>query len=336
MGGCVIRSGPQRPGQRLRDLEGQLYGWPNRGDSPFQPSPICSLDCNCPGLTNLLPWVALTAPAKGTVFTAATNITVAADTFDPDGFVERVEVFAVSGTALTNRLAILTVPPFVTNLANVPQGVQRLFAIATDNAGATATSALLPVQLPTTSMSWSPLYSNALTGLIELPAQYKNSSSFTLKGLRVVVTNLPPGVQVVNQSGETNGLPYIQYCFPILPGELMRFTIELNTAAGTTDFQPRPLVVLVFSEPPAAPAGELIPVAAWERAANSNFLLQFDTAAERTYWVQFTDDLVDWKTSSQPVAGDGGRARWLDNGPPRTDRWPPNQPQRFYRVVEAR
>jgi alpha-tubulin suppressor-like RCC1 family protein len=318
------------------DLEGLAYVWPNWTATPFQPAPICSLDNNCPGLTNLPPWVALTAPTNGTTFTAATNITVAADTFDPDGFVERVELFAVSTTAVTNRLAILSVPPFITNLANAPAAVGSLFAIATDNAGATTTSALLPVRLPTTSMSWSPLYSNALTGLIELPAQYQNRSTFTLNGLRVVVTNLPPGVQVVNQTGETNGLPYIQYCFPIPPNEVMKFTIELNTAAGTTTFEPRPLVQFVFSEPPPAPVGELISIAAWQRAANSSFLLQFDTVQDRNYWVQFSDDLLNWKTSPQPVAGNGGPARWLDNGPPRTDRWPRNQPQRFYRVVEAR
>ena len=42
-----------------------------------------------------------------------------------------------------------------------------------------------------------------------------------------------------------------------------------------------------------------------------------------------------WKTVGLPVIGVGSRLEWLDNGPPRTDTAPTNQPARFYRVLHS-
>ena len=69
--------------------------------------------------------------------------------------------------------------------------------------------------------------------------------------------------------------------------------------------------------------------------ADGTFQLQFTTGCGGTYYVQYSDDLLLWKTSAQPVAGNGALAQWVDSGPPSTDSLPSSQVVRFYRVVRT-
>jgi hypothetical protein len=79
--------------------------------------------------------------------------------------------------------------------------------------------------------------------------------------------------------------------------------------------------MVVFSRTPAV----LLP--------DGRFKLAFHTVLNRTYAVQYSDDLVLWKTVSPPVTGTGKVAEWSDGGPPQTDSPPGLTGQRLYRVV---
>jgi plastocyanin len=84
---------------------------------------------------NLPPTVSITNPASGTVFAAPANVTIQASASDSDGTVTNVE-FLVGANVVTNKA---TAPFFgVTN--NLAAGSYTLFAIASDNNGATATN----------------------------------------------------------------------------------------------------------------------------------------------------------------------------------------------------
>jgi hypothetical protein len=85
---------------------------------------------------NAPPAVSIAAPANGAVFTAPASITVRAEATDSDGAIAKVEFF--DGATL---IGSVVTPPFEVTLANAAVGTHALTARATDNQGATATSA---------------------------------------------------------------------------------------------------------------------------------------------------------------------------------------------------
>jgi RHS repeat-associated protein len=86
------------------------------------------------------PAVALTAPANGASFTAPTNIPIAASASDTVGTVTRVDFY--QGTTL---IGSASASPFSFTWANVAAGTYSLTAVATNNAGQTATSAAISI-----------------------------------------------------------------------------------------------------------------------------------------------------------------------------------------------
>lgn len=91
-------------------------------------------------ILNAPPTVAVTAPAANTVVTAPATITISADAADSDGTVAKVEFY--QGTTL---LGSATQAPFAITWANAPAGSHSLTAVATDNRGASTTSAAVPI-----------------------------------------------------------------------------------------------------------------------------------------------------------------------------------------------
>jgi hypothetical protein len=60
--------------------------------------------------------------------------------------------------------------------------------------------------------------------------------------------------------------------------------------------------------------------------------LQFHTDLGWSYRVQYSDDMVNWKTCPEILTGIGGTRSWSDSGPPLTDCPPTEVPSRFYRI----
>jgi len=89
---------------------------------------------------NQAPSVALTSPADGAVLPATESLTLTAVASDPDGTVTQVEFF--DGTML---VATVTTPPYTFTVNNVPAGSYSFTARATDNLGASTTSAAVSV-----------------------------------------------------------------------------------------------------------------------------------------------------------------------------------------------
>jgi len=81
------------------------------------------------------PSVNMVAPFDGQLFWAGTNITLVANATDADGEVVRVDYYAG-----TNLLSSSTAAPFRASWSMVPRGQYTLFAVATDNSGASTIS----------------------------------------------------------------------------------------------------------------------------------------------------------------------------------------------------
>jgi Big-like domain-containing protein len=94
------------------------------------------------GTGNTPPTVKITAPLNGTTFTAPAQIMISADASDADGSIETVEFFQGS-----TKLGEDTSAPYEFAWSNVAAGDYSLTAKATDNAGATSTSAAVGVNV---------------------------------------------------------------------------------------------------------------------------------------------------------------------------------------------
>jgi len=68
------------------------------------------------------------------------------------------------------------------------------------------------------------------------------------------------------------------------------------------------------------------------RHPDGSVVLEFASLADRLYTVEYSSDLIDWKTSIPQVQGNGGVVSWTDSGPPVTDTPPDQRGARFYRV----
>ncbi|MGH8025254.1 MAG: glycosyl hydrolase family 18 protein [Pseudoxanthomonas sp.] len=99
------------------------------------------------GGTNQSPTVSLTSPANNATYTAGASITVSANAADSDGTVAQVQFFRG-----TTSLGIDTSAPYSVSWTNAAAGSYAVKAVATDNAGATGTSALANITVnPVTS-----------------------------------------------------------------------------------------------------------------------------------------------------------------------------------------
>jgi predicted phage tail protein len=85
---------------------------------------------------NAAPTVGLTQPASGATFTPPATVGLAANAADADGTVAKVEFFNGS-----TKLGEDTTAPYTYDWTGVPAGSYSLTARATDNLGATTTSA---------------------------------------------------------------------------------------------------------------------------------------------------------------------------------------------------
>lgn len=100
--------------------------------------------------TNQPPTVSIKEPASGAIFNAPATFTVSATAADSDGTVTKVDFFQDAmpiGTAMS--------PPYSASVANLAAGSYRFTALATDNSGATTTSAAVTI---TVSASQAKVY----------------------------------------------------------------------------------------------------------------------------------------------------------------------------------
>lgn len=120
---------------------------------------------------NQAPTVSLTAPANGASYAAGSNIAVAANAADSDGNVTQVEFFR--GTA---SLGVDTIAPYSVTWNNATTGSHTFKAVATDNGGASTTSATVSITVTGGSSDTTP--PSVPTGLSS-PSQTSNSVSLS-------------------------------------------------------------------------------------------------------------------------------------------------------------
>jgi hypothetical protein len=66
---------------------------------------------------------------------------------------------------------------------------------------------------------------------------------------------------------------------------------------------------------------------------DGSVLVEFNAVAGQMYAVQYSSDMMTWRTAVPAITAPANQVQWIDAGPPKTDSSPASQPQRFYRVV---
>jgi hypothetical protein len=96
--------------------------------------------------SNQSPTISLTAPTDNFTFTVGSNITVSANAADADGSVSKVEFFRGA-----TSLGVDNTAPYSIVWSNAASGSYTLKAVATDNQGASTTSALVNITVGSTT-----------------------------------------------------------------------------------------------------------------------------------------------------------------------------------------
>ena len=155
-------------------------------------------------VNNRNPDVILTSPGSGSQFMAPASIALAATATDVDGSVAKVEFFA--GTA---KIGVATSAPFTATWSNVGVGNYSLTAVATDNLGATMTSATANVSVsampPTVSLtapqsgaSYAPGQAIVLTAAASAPQRSISRVEFYSDGTLIRGTAVTGATSAIN------------------------------------------------------------------------------------------------------------------------------------------
>ncbi len=226
--------------------------------------------------------------------------------------------------------------PFFIVLTNVPVGSYTFSAKATDNLGATGVS--LPVSIsviarpPLTIVS--AMAYNPQTDLFQQTVRVSNPTYSTYDAVRVYVYGLTNNTTVYNASGSTNGVPYVESQAAIPPGGYVDFVIEYWTPLR---IMPNPTLYAEFELTANSSAATLFGfpqhIYLGTMLPDKTFLVEFASATNRVYYVQYSSDLKTWQTAQPAITGNGTWLQWIDNGEPKTQSAPAVTSLRFYRVI---
>ena len=247
-----------------------------------------------------------------------------------------------SGT-LTNGLVSLT-------NANLTVGSHVIQAIFAGNGYYLASTGLVSqtvLSLTNTSEVWTPslVVTNGTwfrqTSLMRQYLILTNVTSQTLTGVRVTVqlsaADLAAHIVLYNASGTNgNGQSYLQYNYPVPPGGTLTLAAEFYSPNRVSTPHPTYTVALVSPVQLTAPAGT--PQSILRNPvvlADGTFLIDFLTVKGASYYILYSQNMVDWNVAQPPVIGTGYDLQWVDDGPPKTMSSPSSVPSRYYKVIKA-
>ncbi len=221
-------------------------------------------------------------------------------------------------------------------LTNLQAGTYTFSARATDGCGNTATSEVVTVTVLTAPpMTVGPVQYDPQTDIFKQRVRFTNPTYSSFDAVRVYISNLTnsPAITVCNASGQTNGIPYVQTQGAVPPGSYVDLVIEYCSPLRV---MPNP-VLQAQLVPPSATAsfvGSQQHINRGLMLANHTFLVEFLSTSNRLYAVQYSSDLVNWKSAVPAITGTGTWVQWIDNGQPKTESSPDSVEHRFYRLIE--
>jgi uncharacterized repeat protein (TIGR01451 family) len=181
---------------------------------------------------------------------------------------------------------------------------------------------------------------NPQTGLFEEQVIVTNVGNATVAGVRLLVGGLRSGVTLYNATGITNGTPYVQYNFPLDPGNTVSFALEFydqNRLPFTNILTAIAILPANSGSPGTNGAVTISRIFMDVRIANdTRIVIEFPTTPGKTYTIIYSDNnLFTWQVATPSITANAVSTQWYDDGPPKTDSKPFSITSRFYRVIAA-
>jgi len=281
-----------------------LYSWGSQGVffSTLRATPLC----RWPRLT-------IQSPTNGAVFTQPDPVPVAMDTYDPDGYVKRVDLFW--GTSI---LATWTNAPYLFQWTNLPPGDYTLTAQVVDSAGLIGVST--PVNFAVTLPPPKPVF-------LDQPA-----SQDMHPGNTAVFQVQIAGSQPIYYQWRFNGVPMEEATnsFLILnnvqPANAGSYTLMATNQSGGAVSQPAILSVNLAMQPnfnPNNPPSLCLPSV--EMLGPGVPLISVNVTNINVVNIEWSSNCLTW-TQLLTLTNNGGVLYFADPGAV-------NCPRRFYRAV---
>jgi Right handed beta helix region len=169
---------------------------------------------------------------------------------------------------------------------------------------------------------------DAGSGLYFQVLSVANRSPWEMSGFRLTVEGLPPGVTLYNAS-EGQLIDVVRNLRPQGSAYLL---LQYRADSPYLWIQPRlGLETLTDSLKPAAPARPMSVIPA--RRESGMMRLALTVTPQRSYRIQFSNDLKKWHPAGPPRYAESTNLQWDDDGRD-TGPDPLRQPARFYRVLQ--
>ena len=246
--------------------------------------------------TNPPPVVSIVSPSDNAVKSCPAAFNVVADAADSGGTIQKVHFFL-------NEVAVAEVarPPFYFAASNCAPGSYRMLAVATSSTGLSTTSAPVTIEVISSAPAAGPIAFNELTGLFEQSVVISNRTSEAWSGgVRLVVSNLGSN-QLQNATGAAGSDPYVETLDPVPSGVSAAFVLQYLVPDGGST--PTPMFVavpLLIAEP-----HELPRITSITPTSNEMVAIQFTSQTGGVYYVQCSEDLVQWKIETTPIISAG-------------------------------
>ena len=181
---------------------------------------------------------------------------------------------------------------------------------------------------------------NPQTGLFEENVAVTNTGTFTVLGFRVHVGGLRSGVTLWNASGTNNGVPYVNYNFPVDPSNGVSLILEFYDPSRLA-FTNTLTVEAIQPGPTSTTSTNGSVVVSAEFMDNRilgdpRFVIEFASVPGKTYVVLYSTNVLSpvWNVATPSIPANANITQWYDDGPPKTESSPASVPQRFYRVIQ--
>jgi hypothetical protein len=176
---------------------------------------------------------------------------------------------------------------------------------------------------------------NPQSGLFEQTVRVTNPTPSTLSAVQIAIRGLREGVRVHNATGDADGVPFVKYNQELGPGKTAELRLEYYVPDRRTP-ESQLCAQAASSSSSIQQDGTPVAIRGPITLANGARLIEFSAVPGQVYFIQYSDDLLHWKTVTPGVTSSANQIQWIDNGPPKTDSFPSDGLVRYYRVITVR
>ncbi len=187
------------------------------------------------------------------------------------------------------------------------------------------------------------LLGNLSNSLIEQLVKVTNNNPDPVPAFRILVSGLPDGVTLFNAHGTTTAdIPFIVWDQELAPGAEAEVLMQYFSNTGRANFTPVYTIEFLTAAEATAllappPVGDPLAVVRFLQLADESMLVEWASTPGKTYYIQYTSDMITYTTVLPGITAGATRTQWIDRGPPQTESHPSDVTGlRAYRVMEAK